>query len=83
MKIKVDDLSGRQLDFWVYCAEETVVFSGTVDNIKPVDWNFVGPKIERSDLWEAVKTGLEVRLEFFKRCIVKRKYGEEVDAECQ
>ena len=100
--MKVNDLEGIELDYWVARAEglnvriwgsRVVQNGGMGDSIQyAIDWNFIGKIIERDGVyvestdhsdgppWEADQSFGKTALEAIKRCLVKRKYGEEVES---
>jgi len=101
--MRVDELSGIALDFWLIKAEgkETPGLCYDDDGVHAynplpfiviIDWEDIGPIVERDKIllaynkkitWVAFSATCEVSgstaLEAIKRCIVKRKYGEEVE----
>lgn len=118
--MKVDELTGAELDYWVAKSEglkvhiDETVKPATVmeckgghyrEQFQPLscDWSFIGPIIERDNIhitqykdgtpmrtityfardgWSEYKSNIMVvpLLDAIKRCIVKRKYGEEVES---
>lgn len=92
-KIKVDELNEFQLNYWILKSEGIDDKEIRFLDLEKIDWNFVGEIIENLNItivqqenqvdvllseygeWVSGKTTLQA----IKRCIVKRKYGEEVD----
>jgi hypothetical protein len=100
-KMKVSDLTGSELDYWVAKSQGFHVYmegnKKCCDLI--IDWNFIMKIMEKDNqhvslftkecyfdygmngsdpAWSVKSTGTD-RLEAIKRCIVKRKYGDEVN----
>lgn len=79
--IKVADLTGKDLDYWVVEAEDTM----DANVLFPLDWNDIGPIADRDNLlWKFIKSGegynIQISiLDFFKQQIVKSKYGETIN----